>query len=63
MKMLDICDMPQTIDHNKVDARGIHESVFRSTQILHKTIEWLEKGVPSDVILSLIDEMQNAGEA
>jgi hypothetical protein len=40
------------------DAGKIHESVFRSFHIVSKIKNFLQRGVPTDVILELIDEME-----
>ena len=37
---------------------GIHESVFRSYQVLEKVKEYLRKGYPAEVILELIEVME-----
>lgn len=36
---------------------GAHESVLRSYQILEKVCEYLRRGVPADVVLELVREM------
>lgn len=33
---------------------GVHESVFRSYQVLKKVEEWLEAGAPPSVVLEMI---------
>lgn len=37
---------------------GVHESVLRAYNIVNKVRDLLKRGVPADVILELIDEME-----
>ncbi len=41
---------------------NVHESIYRSYQILAKAKELLKKGVPGDVVLELINEMDEKEE-
>jgi hypothetical protein len=35
---------------------GIHESLFKSRQVLNKARRWLELGAPSEVVLEMIED-------
>ena len=48
----------KTISELPTCVNNIHESVLRAYQILERTKEFLRKGVPSDIILELIEEME-----
>ena len=37
---------------------GVHESIFRSYQILELVKGYLRRGVPSDVVLEIIEELE-----
>ena len=37
---------------------GVHESIFRSYQILELVKDYLRRGVPSDVVLEIIEELE-----
>ena len=58
MKISDIRAFPTTIDSIPTGCKGVHESVLRSFQIVAKVRWLLEHGTPSDVVLSLMDEME-----
>lgn len=55
MRILDIQKMATT----RQGEGKFHESLFRSYHILCKVIEYLERGVPADVILELVKEMNS----
>lgn len=55
MRILDIQKMATT---HQGEGK-FHESIFRSYHILRKVIEYLERGVPADVILELVKEMNS----
>ena len=57
MKISEIRRMRTTYDMTK-SMGGIHESVFRSYQVLEKVKEYLRKGYPAEVILELIEVME-----
>ena len=71
MKIAEIIGFPRTFDryelkfiegvpiHNK---QSCHESLLRGFQILQKVKDWLKRGVPADVILELVEEMEHAPE-
>jgi len=52
MKIREIVETPTVID-------GIHESCFRSYQILHYVEYLLSKNTPTIVILDIIDELKS----
>jgi len=55
----DIRRMRTTVTHiGEYNVGGEHESTLRSYQILERVKEWLNRGVPADVILELIAEME-----
>jgi hypothetical protein len=62
MKIHQIQRMPQSSDEltrsHLGEVRNIHESCFRSYQILEKVKELIEHGTPSAVIKELIEEME-----
>jgi len=52
MKWKEIAKLPTT-------ESGLHESIFRSYQILDKVKEYMARGVPYDVIYELIEEIED----
>ena len=52
MKIKEIMDYPEIVDN-------VHESVYRSFQILEKVKYYLSKNVPPEIVLEIIEEMQN----
>lgn len=72
----DIAGRPESIDKNwacesmelepktmsVMGVIGMHESLLRSFAILEQVKEWLEKGVPNDVIIDLIWELEHYPE-
>ena len=54
----EIRQTPTTITEWPVGASGIHESVLRSYQILMLTKDYLRRGVPADVLLEIIHELE-----
>ena len=59
---LEIRKMETCIDVIPSGCKGVHESVLRAYQILRKTKELCKKGVPTDVILELIELMESKNE-
>ena len=61
MTFLEIANQATTV---KGDLRhGVHESVLRSFCILEKVRELLQRGVPADVVVDIIDELQGAPQS
>lgn len=58
MKIIQIHQMPTSVDEIPVGTKGVHESMLRAYQILEKAKEYLALGVPSGVVLDLIAEME-----
>jgi len=56
MNIFDISSMPTSITIN--NPGSYHESIFRSYHVLNRVKEYLEKEVPYDVILELIEVME-----
>ena len=50
--------MPTCVDSIPVGALGVHESCTRAYHILDKVVSYLERGVPANVVIELIKEMQ-----
>ncbi len=59
MKIAEIANLPRTVD---APSGGVHESVLRAFQILQRVKGFLERGVPGDVIMELIREMEDDPE-
>ncbi len=57
MKIIDIAQMPTSIETIPEGASGVHESCLRAYHILRKAQELLSLGTPSGVVLDLIAEM------
>lgn len=55
MKIHEIREMPTTVTRDT--GNGVHESVLRAYQILQKVQYWLREGVPTKIVLELIEEM------
>ena len=55
----EISAMPTCTDLVPTNNPKIHESCLRAYQILRRVKSWLQRGVPAEVILELIDEMEN----
>ena len=55
MKVSDIAKCPTVQDN-------VHESMYRSFQILDKVKYWLREGMPTKLVLELIDEMEGKDE-
>lgn len=55
----EISRMPTCTGLVPTDNPKVHESVLRAYQILLRVKSWLQRGVPAEVILELIDEMEN----
>lgn len=55
-----VLNMPTVMDTKDVpnNAKGIHESVFRSYHIVEYVRELLERGVPGDVVLDILKSLQ-----
>ena len=61
----EIAEMPAIISPRlgetlEPGCRGVHESVLRGYQLVAKVKDYLARGVPADVILELIDEVESA---
>ena len=54
----EIAEMDTVVRSIPAGSAGVHESTLRSWHILMKVKDWLQNGVPGDVILSLIEEME-----
>lgn len=62
MTIREISEMPVVISRGYFDSygtNGVHESVLRSCGVLDRTKDFLRRGVPADVILELIEEMEH----
>jgi len=59
MDIASIRGFPTLIEKIPAGSAGVHESVFRVFQILEKTKDFLRRGVPNDVVLELIEEMES----
>jgi hypothetical protein len=55
----EIAKMPTCVTEIPKGAVGVHESCFRAWHLLRKTEEYLERGVPADIVLELIDEIEH----
>lgn len=62
MKWSEIARMPTSVVQIPPDATGVHESCLRGYQILAKVKDYLKRRVPTDVILELIGEFEEARE-
>lgn len=62
MKMLEVRTMPTVYDFTDSKAVRVHESCFRSFQILGKVKELLGQGTPGSVVLELIELMESKPE-
>lgn len=60
MKWTEIVAFPTSVTQVPLGCTGVHESCLRAYQILAKTRDYLERGVPADVLLELIDEFSQA---
>ena len=58
MKITEIQQMPTCINVIPQGATGVHESCVRSYQILEKVKYLLNKKVPSEIVIELINEME-----
>jgi len=63
MNIKSISEMPTCVETIPAGCKGVHESTLRAYQILKKVKNFLERGVPQDVILELVEEMESAGTA
>lgn len=59
MTLHEIRDFPTTIDTGPNSGR-VHESVLRSYQIVQKVKELLGQGVPPEVLLEIIGDLEGA---
>jgi len=55
MKFSEICKMPSV-------RNNVHESVYRSYQILERVKEYLAKGYSAEMILEMIETMETVYE-
>ena len=62
MNIKEISELPSTVQRIPTHGFGVHESTLRAYQILRKTKDYLKRGVPADVILELIEEMEERKE-
>jgi len=53
MKIIEIAKLPEVST-----ADNEHDSIRKHYQIVQKVKEFLSKGVPNDIMLELIDEME-----
>lgn len=58
MKIYEIREMPICVDEIPAGAKGVHESTLMAYQILQKVKSYLRRGVPADVVMELIEEME-----
>lgn len=58
MNIKSISKKPTSVCSIPAGCKGVHESTLRAYQILERVKGWLEKGVPADVILELIREIE-----
>jgi hypothetical protein len=58
VRLQDIQKIPTCVDAIPAGAKGVHESVLRAYQILERVKDYLRRGVPGDVTLELIKEME-----
>ena len=58
MRITEIQKMPTCINVIPQGATSVHESCLRAFNILNKVKDLLNKKVPSDVVLELINEME-----
>jgi len=61
MKLKALAEMPRIINPREGYGDAIHESVFRSYNLLEQVKIWLRRGVPGDVVLELIEEVESLG--
>ena len=61
MEIKSISEMPTCVDSIPVGSKGVHESTLRAYQILERTKDFLKRGVPQDIVLELIEEMESTG--
>ena len=54
MTLAELCAMPTILDQGPGNQR-IHESIFRSFQVLQKARAWLLLGTDPKVVLEMID--------
>lgn len=54
MKLIELMQLPVAVWHSG----QTHESVFRSYHLLEQVKKWLALGVPHEVILGLIGEIE-----
>lgn len=60
MRIIDIINMPTTIEQIPPGCKGVHESTTRAYHILEKTKWLLQEGTPPQVVLEFIEEMEVA---
>jgi len=53
--------MPTSVKEIPLDCKGVHESCLRSWHLLEKTRDYLRRGVPSEVVLELLWEIDERG--
>ena len=54
--------MDTCIDKIPNGCKSVHESCLRASQILEKVKYWLKKGVPQDIILELIHDIESGNK-
>lgn len=57
MKWIEIAALPTVLIPGLYGGAGVHESVLRTFQAHHKVVDYLRRGVPGDVVLELLDEL------
>jgi hypothetical protein len=60
MKFTEIQSLNTCVTAIPQGCTGVHESTLRAYQILQRTKDFLRRGVPADVLLELIAEMEAA---
>lgn len=56
MTLAELCTMPTILDYEHITGRDrVHESVFRSYQVLQKAREWLLLGTNPQIVLEMIE--------
>lgn len=51
---------PTSVTEIPLGCTGVHESTLRAYQILEKVKDWLHQGVPGNVVLELIAELEGS---
>ncbi len=58
MRIGEIMQMPTRIETKELDKMGAIDQYFRCYHVLLKVRHWLGQGVPSEVILELIEDIE-----